>query len=98
MIAQLQIPLQGLGISLWLMATGDVVVTPLPFFIPTYEHVPEGVTYWIDKQGLILSEKGSKEYEYDFGYMYKYKQEPLLKGWLYQLQLEMPEEMKKESK
>jgi hypothetical protein len=78
-------------INLYLLSTGEAVLSPRPNWQATYEHVPEGVSSFMDGDGLILWEKGSKEYEYDFNTAYLVAQEPLLRGYLRQQGLQSPD-------
>lgn len=80
-----------LRIELYIISNGDVVLSAHPSMQPTYDWEPEGVTAVIDRQGLVLFEKGSKMYEYEFNTAYAYKFEPLLKAWLRQQLLQWPE-------
>lgn len=79
-----------LRVSLYVLSTGHVVLSVHPSMQVTYEDVPDGISYFIDQKGLILWEKGSKEYEYDFHIAYEYFTEPLLAAWLRQQFKEMP--------
>jgi hypothetical protein len=81
----------GLGINLYLMNNGEAVLSPQPTFVTVTEDVPDGVSSFIDIDGLILWEKGSAQYEYNFNYAYFVNAEPLLRGWLRQQKLSLPE-------
>lgn len=91
MITQRQLNVPHLGLYIWLLSTGEVLIGPHPNFQPTYEHSPDGVSSFMDTQGLILWEPGSKEFEYDFNYAYMVNYEPLLRGWLMAQNLSLPE-------
>lgn len=79
-----------LRIDLYIISSGEIVLSPHPSMLPTYDWEPEGVTAVIDRQGIVLSESGSKMYEYEFNVAYQYKYEPLLKAWLAQQRLCWP--------
>lgn len=85
----------GLGLSLTLISTGEAVLFPSHGHKTTHETVADGISYFVDGEGVILWREGAgkTEHEYDFGTSYVVNDEPMLKGWLQQLNLQNPLQM-----
>ncbi len=94
-LSQLQIPLANdLRVDLYLISNGCVVFAQGFGFIRTYDHFPDGVSAVFDVDGFSLFEKGSEMYKYEYNTAYLYKQELLMKAWLCQQNLTLPEGIK----
>lgn len=85
-----------LPVDLYLISNGDVVLSPtFGMNMPTqavYDHKPEGVSAIFDKEGFSLFEKSledKQDYMYNVNYAYKGMQ--VLKAWLIQQNLVLPQ-------
>ncbi len=90
-LRQLRLPINNLLVDLYLISNGTIVIVPGFGFSKVYDHFPEGVSGVFEIDGWSLFEKGSELYNYSYNTAYLYKQEPLMKAWLCQQNLTLPE-------
>jgi hypothetical protein len=90
-LTQLRVPLNSdLRIDLYLISDGTVVIVPGFGFTQIFDHFVGGVSGTFDEHGFSLEDKWEKV-DYDYHTPYPYKLRPVLKEWLMQQELQMPE-------
>jgi hypothetical protein len=93
MLTQMRIEIAAnIRVELYLISNGMLKLVPVYGFTRVFDYSKDGVSAVFDETGFSLAEKGDLEpqaYQYDVPY--PYKRMPVLKAWLMQQNLFMPQ-------
>lgn len=90
-LRQKRVPVHNLGIDLYLISNGSIVLERGFGFVPIYDQCAGGTQAVFDATGFSLLEAGKEDWmHYSYVMPYYYKELPVLQAWLIQQGLEWP--------
>ena len=84
---------EDIRVELYLLSNGMLLLVPAYGFTRLFDYKKDGVSAMFDEEGFSLAEDWEQEPQrYDYHVPYPYKGMPVLKAWLVQQSLTMPEQ------